>query len=387
MEHAPSIVLVALAAFILPLMAGRLGLPAVVLEILFGILAGPWLLGLIHESEVMAYLAELGFLLLMFLSGFEIDFGKLERQGPGQIVTALLVFVVTLVLAYLVAHRLGYGPFVTLVLATTSVGLVVPTLRSSGRTSSKVGQAILICALIADFLTLIGATLYAMIYEHGMGWNLLDFPALFLAITLILLILKRLAWWYPERFERLFVHEDTEEMGIRASLALMFVFVGLSYLLGIEAILGSFFAGTVFALIFRHRGQLEQKLKGFAYGFLIPIFFIYVGVRFDVGALRSPDVVIQSLTLIAAAVAIKVVASGLLVLRRHGLREVLAAGVLLSSRLSLVIAVAAIGARLGLVDRALEAQVILLAIVTSTLCPTLFARLVRPLPATASIDG
>jgi Kef-type K+ transport system membrane component KefB len=371
-EHAFSVILVALAAFVLPLAAGRLRLPAVVLEILFGIVVGPDVLGLIHGSEVLAYLAELGFLLLMFLSGFEIDFGHLERQGVGMALTGVTVFVVTLVLAYYAAELLGYGPFVTLVLATTSVGLVVPTLRNSRRSTTPLGQAILISALIADFLTLIGATLYALITEHGVGWHLLNFPLLFVSIALLLLILKRLAWWYPEKFERLFDAHDPEEMGIRMCLAFMFVFVGLSYMLQIEPILGAFFAGTVFALVFRHRGDLEQKLKGFSYGFFIPIFFIYVGVRFDLDALRHPGVLIGALALIGVAVVIKVAAASILVLRGFRLREVFAAGVLLSARLSLVIAVAELGARLGIVDRTLESQVILLAIVTATLSPTLF---------------
>jgi Kef-type K+ transport system membrane component KefB len=155
----------------------------------------------------------------------------------------------------------------------------------------------------------------------------------------------------------------------------MFVFVGLSLLLGVEAILGAFFAGAVFAMVFRHRGQLEKKLKGFSYGFLIPIFFIYVGVRFDLQTLMRPGVLLGALALIGVAVGLKILAAGLLVFQHFSPREALAAGTLLSARLSLVIAVAALGARLGLVDRELESQVILLAIVTATVAPTVFRAL------------
>jgi Kef-type K+ transport system membrane component KefB len=164
----------------------------------------------------------------------------------------------------------------------------------------------------------------------------------------------------------------------------MFVFVGLSHLLGVEAILGAFFAGAVFAMVFRHRGQLEQKLKGFSYGFLIPIFFIYVGVRFDVQALMRPGVLLGALALIGVAVGLKILAAAVLVLQRFSVREVLAAGTLLSARLSLVIAVAALGARLNLVDSQLESQVILLAIVTATVSPTLFRALAPRLASAAA---
>lgn len=372
MDHAVTVILIGVAAFVLPLAAARLRVPAFVLEILFGILVGPHVLHLIGHSPVVEYLADFGFLLLMFLSGFEIDFGQLERQGIGPVATGLAVFAVTLALAGVAAQMLGHGPFVTLVLATTSVGLVVPTLRTTGVNVTPLGQAILISALLADFLTLVGVTLYAIVAEHGVGPRLLGFPALMLAIAAVLVALRRLAWWYPERFERLFAADDPEELGIRASLALMFVFVGLSYLLGIEAILGAFLAGTVFALVFRHRGALERKLSGFSFGFFVPIFFIEVGARFDLQAILRPGAIRQAGALIAAALLVKMLAAAVLFVRGFTPREVLAAGVLLSARLSLIIAVAELGARLGLIGRVVESQAVLLALVTSALSPALF---------------
>jgi len=379
-EHTTTLILIAIAAFLLPLLAGRMGLPAVVLEILFGIIVGPSLLGLIPESELLDFLAEFGFFLLMFLSGFEVDFGKLGRQGPGQIVSAFFIFAVTLLLSYLVSQLLGYGAFVTLLLATTSMGLVVPTLRSTRRTQTSLGQAILISAAIADFLTMLGVTIFALGFEHGVGWQLLKVPALFAIIAGILLALKQAAWWFPEKFERLFSPHDPEEMGIRTSLALMFVFIGLSLALDVEPILGAFLAGTVFSLVFRHRGSLERELSGFSYGFLIPVFFINVGIGFKLDALLQPAALARAGALVGCAVLVKLLPALLLMFRRVPFRDSIAAGLLLSARLSLVIAVAALGVRLNLLDAGLEASVILLAVVTSTLAPTLFRKLAPPLP-------
>jgi len=377
MDPAVSIIVIALAALALPLLAVRLHVPAIVLEILFGIVAGPSLLGALHGSELIDYLAEFGFLLLMFLSGFEIDFSRLERQGPGLFLTGLAVFIVTVVLAFWAANVMGYGPFFALLLATTSVGLVVPTLRGVRRSGTRLGQAILISALLADLLTLLGVTAFALVHRYGFGPRLLSLPALFLGIAVVLLVLKRLAWWFPERFQRLFAADDPEEIGIRTCLALMFVFVGLAALLDVETIVGAFLAGTVFAMVFRHRGHLEQKLSGFAYGFFIPIFFIGVGMRFDLQAMLRPGVFSGAMALIGVALAIKLLASSVLFLRGFSPREVFSAGLLLSARLSLVIAIAELGRELGLLDAAMESQVILLALVTSTLAPTLF-RLLQP---------
>lgn len=381
MESAGLLVIIAAAAFLLPLLADRLGIPAVVLEILFGILVGPSVIGIIERTELLNLLADLGFFLLMFLSGFEIDFALLRRRGPRELAMALGLFGATLGLAFLSARSLGYGFFMTFVLATTSVGLVVPTLRSARREASEMGQAVLIGAILADFLTLIGVTIFALIHEHGGGLELLNIPALFASIAIVLLLLRRAAWWYPRQFSRLFSHHDPDELGIRASLALMLIFVGISELLDIEPILGAFLAGTVVALVFPHRGQLEQKLTGFSYGFLIPIFFISVGLRFELEALFDLDIFLRALALLGAAILVKLAPALLLVLRRLTLRESLAAGVLLSARLSLIIAVAELGVELGLIGKNLESAVILLAIVTTTLAPTLFRRIVPPLPA------
>ena len=379
MEKATTIILIACAAFLLPLIAARLRVSAVTLEIIFGVIVGPYALNIVERSELLDFLAEFGFFLLMFLSGFEIDFGNIERQGTRKIAYGALTFGITLGLSYWIAHALGYGLFVTFLLATTSVGLVVPTLRNTRRISTRLGQFILIAALIADFLTLVGVTVFDLVYQYGFGWRILNIPALFIVTALILVILKRIVWWRPEWFERLFSSNDPSEMGIRASLALMFVTVGLSYARDVEPILGAFLAGTVFAFVFRQRGSLEQQLSGFSYGFLIPVFFINVGLSFELNVLLKPGVLLLSLELIGAALVVKLLPP-FLVLRRLPFREVLASGVLLSGRLSLVIAVATIGLDLGLLGSDLHSSVILLALVTSAFAPTCFRFLVPPLP-------
>jgi Kef-type K+ transport system membrane component KefB len=382
MEKATTIILIALAAFVLPLIAARLRISAVTLEIVFGVLVGPHVLNLVEQSELLDFLAEFGFFLLMFLSGFEIDFGNIQRQGPKQLAYGAATFGITLGLSYGVAHALGYGPFITFLLATTSVGLVVPTLRNTRRTATHLGQFILIAALMADLLTLIGVTVFALIHEHGLGWQLMSVPVLFVVVAVLLIILKRVVWWHPEWFERLFISNDPSELGIRASLALMFVIVGLSYALEIEPILGAFLAGTVFALVFRQRGSLEKQLSGFSYGFLIPIFFINVGLGFELQEMMEPGVLLLAAELIGAALVVKLLPP-FMVLRHIRVKEILAAGVLLSGRLSLVIAVATLGVRVGLMDSGLRASVILLALVTSTFSPTIFRFLAPPLPAPA----
>jgi Kef-type K+ transport system membrane component KefB len=395
LPSASGFVLIGIGAFSLPIVARRVGLPAVVLEILFGLLIGPEVLNIVRatssDAEFIGLLAELGLFLLMFLAGFEVDFERLERQGAGPILFGLGIFA-----AILVAGWLGFGligpestaqrVFLTLLTSAASLGIVVPALRATGRTTTRLGQLLLVTTVLAEFLSAASIVVFGVYQQEGFGFGLLSVPALFAILVVAFLIIRRLAWWYPERFERLFATEDPDEMGIRASLALLFVFVGISVALRIEPILGAFLAGAMFAFIFRDTGRLEERLSGFSYGFFIPVFFINVGVQFPLGELADFSVLTKALLLILIAIGMKLIPSLLFVTRGLGLRESLAAGVLLSGQLSVIIALAELGVQLNVIDEGLEAGAILLVGVTAIGAPILFRVLAPPLeaePATA----
>jgi Kef-type K+ transport system membrane component KefB len=131
--------------------------------------------------------------------------------------------------------------------------------------------------------------------------------------------------------------------------------------------------------VFRSRGLLQQQLNGFSYGFLIPIFFINVGLRFEMTLLGDLHVITKALGFVGAAFIVKMLPSLVFLFRGLSLREVLAAGVLLSARLSLIIAVATVGVELGLLLEEDRAIAILLAAVTATISPTLFRILMPPI--------
>ncbi len=387
LPSAAPLILIGIGAFTLPLIAGRLKLPAVVLELIFGLLIGPVFLIVetgTSDAEFIELLAELGLLLLMFLAGFEIDFERLERQGTGPLVTGAALFA-----AFLIAAWFGFGlldpasnnerVFLTLLTSAASLGIVIPALRATGRSGTRQGQLTLVTAIIAEFGSATAIVFFGVIVDSGGGWRLLSVPALFATMAGVLGVMRQAAWWYPERFERLFAHDDPDELGIRASLALLLVFVGISVALGVEAILGAFLAGALFAYVFRNIEVLETRLTGFSYGFFIPVFFINVGVGFPLTELGEPGVLTKALGLIGIAIVIKVVPSMLLALRGLSIRESLGAGVLLTGQLSVIIALAEFGVEIGVLDEGLEAGAILLVGVTAILSPIVFRALSPPI--------
>jgi Kef-type K+ transport system membrane component KefB len=364
--------------------------PAVVLEILYGLLIGPAALGIIGSETVaegfLLVLAELGLLLLMFLAGFEIDFAKLEREGSRPIVFGLMFYGLIVAVAWVGFGFVGLDSveqqvFMTLLVSAAALGVIVPVLRAGNRVSTRQGQAIIVIGVLAEFLAATGIVVFSVWVRDGFGLSLLAVP-LFLFIGVVALVaMRRLAWWYPERADQLFTGHDPDELGIRASLALLFVFVGLSLALGIDPILGAFFAGAMFAYVFRNTGELETRLSGFAYGFFVPIFFISVGVRFPLEALRDREVLLLAFAVIVVAIAAKLLPSPLLLFRGLNLRDSLASGVLLAGQLSVIIALAEVGVQIGIIDEGLAAGAILLVGVTAVLSPIVFRAMSPPLPS------
>jgi Kef-type K+ transport system membrane component KefB len=390
LPSASGFLLIGIGAFTLPLIARRLRLPAIVLEILYGLVLGPEVLNFFREGTAdiafLEVLAGLGLLLLMFLAGFEVDFERLERQGRGPIALGLIVYAVAVVAIWIGFGIVGTDStsqrvFLTLLTSAASLGIVIPALRSTGQTGSRLGQLTIVAAVLAEFLSAAAIVVFGVWHQSGVSWRLLGVPVLFLIMAVLLFAIRRLVWWYPERFERLFATHDPDEMGIRASLALLFVFVGISLLLNVEAILGAFLAGALFAYVFRETGELEARLTGFAYGFFVPVFFIGVGVRFPLGELADGSVLGRAFGLIVVAIAAKLIAGLVLMTRGLSLRRALASGVLLAGQLSVIIALAELGVSLGVIDQGLEAGAILLVGVTALLSPILFRVLSPPQPA------
>ena len=364
-----SLVVISLGAFLLPLFANKIKIPGIVLEIAYGILVGP-ILNLVSPSEFISGLAILGFLLLMFLSGFEIEIEKFQEKGIKALLLPTLMFSGTVLISFFLVTQLNYPFFLGLVLCTTSVAIVIPILRSDDTIKSNYGQMLFMTALLSDILTLLGATVLASVERSGgFGIKNLNVLLYFIFVTLILRIVRRVAWWNPQLFSRMFDGNDPEELGIRSSIALMLTLVGVAVLFEIEPILGAFLAGTIFAFIFPNRGSLESSLKGFSYGFLIPIFFINIGLNYDISVFSNTEFYIGVMYLFAIAIIVKLLPTLLLAFSGVSFRQIFAGGFLLSARFSLIIAMAEIGVEIDLISKSIEQQIILLAVLTATVSP------------------
>ena len=380
-------------AFFVPLLLARIPqFPVVVGEILAGIIVGRSVLGIVQEDFTLTLLAEIGFAFLLFLSGLEIDFSILTGQAQRRssnlrhpLTIAGASFFLTLILASLVGFLLFRNGFVNdpwftaLILSTTSLGIVVPVLKERGLNTSRFGQTILLAALFADFATMLLITVYVAVFTSGLTFEILLVFLLFFAFMLVYRLGFRLIRRPVVRRLIEQLEGATSQIKVRFALTLLMTFVVLAEFVDIELILGAFLAGAVISLISRPEDRpLIEKLDAMGYGFFIPVFFVLVGVQFDLNAILSnPSAILLALLLLLAAFALKFAAS--LVLKvSFSWRETMAGGSLLSARLSLIIAAAAVGLRIGAISEATNAALILVAAMTSTFSPLLFNTLLPP---------
>lgn len=381
------LVLIVIVAFFVPLLAGRIPrfrIPSAVAELVVGIILGKSGFELIEEVPPVDFLADFGFIFLMFLSGFDIDVSML-KTGRSRLRVAfapLAVVAGTVLLAFVSSYSIAYfgwfedNVFFALILSTTSVGIVLPVVKETSETQTPFGQCIIITALLADIITIILMTVY-VVYKSGdpaeqflwMAGLVLGFAVLFI----LLKFLKRIAG-----FARVFdeLSHTSAQIKIRGGLALLIIFVVLSQMIGVEAILGAFIAGLLLSLLITHDKKITSlKFDAIGFGFFIPIFFVMVGARLDLPVLFSTTRAILLLPLLLLlAYTVKIVPSFLLRTAGFSLRQSVAGGILLSSRLALIVAASEIARSLGLIDDTVNSALVLTAIFTSIVSPVVYAR-------------
>ncbi|MFW5436067.1 cation:proton antiporter [Paenibacillus apiarius] len=384
-----SLVIVLFVAFLTPIALHRLKLtlvPVVVAEIVMGLIIGKSGFDIVHPDQWLSMLSTLGFIFLMFLSGLEIDFaafaGNKKRErldngntAPHPLAVSFLIFVFIFILSIVLSYLFVWAGFIsnvflmTLIISTISLGVVVPTLKDAHIMKTNIGQIILLVAVIADLVTMVLLAVFGALYGEGgpNSWLLL---LLFGAGVLLFFVGKR----FKNRSFLESMSTGTVQIGIRAVFTLMMVLVALSETVGAENILGAFLAGVLVSLLSPNH-DLVQKLDSFGYGFFIPILFVMVGVEMDLWGLFGDWSIFILIPLLFAALLISKVLPAALLKRWYDFKTALAAGFLLTSTLSLVIAAAKIGERLDIINGRMSGALILVAVIASIISPIGFKKL------------
>src|SRR5580692_5851845 len=295
----PTLVLIGLAAVLAPLIAEVVRrvvpIPEVVIQIVLGIILGPYVLALAHPNSVVTALSDFGLTYLMFLAGTELDLatmrrGHLGRAGCAWVASLLIALGVGAVLAS--THLVLDSVVVGMCLTTTALGTLLPILRDNGVLNTSMGPVILAVGSTGEFGPIVAVAVLLTNRDPTVTFLLLF---LFVAIAGAAAVLALRV--HPPRWVALLrKHIDsTAQLPIRISVLLVILLVYVAVKLSLDVLLGAFAAGVVVRLFIEgeDRERITSKLEAIGFGFLIPIFFIESGITFDLGALlHKPKVLL-----------------------------------------------------------------------------------------------
>jgi Kef-type K+ transport system membrane component KefB len=396
--HFTNLLIVVGAALLAPLTLGffpRFRLPAIVFEIVLGIVIGPSGLGWVKPDLPVSILALVGLAFLLFLSGLEIDLHRLR----GRILELTAIgFVASFGIAIVLGLGLSAGGFVksplfvAIVLVATSLGVIVPVLKDSGNISSNFGQLVIAAASIADF----GAIILLSIFFSGKGSTSTAGTLILLGVFGAVVILVGLAiagFEHSMRLSRVLLRlqDTTAQIRVRAAFALLIGFTALADSVGLETILGAFAAGALLSLIDSDRAmthpQFRLKLEAVGFGVFIPVFFVTSGLRFDLGALFSSASTVARVPLFLLAIYLARGLPAFVYVRLLGRSRSIIAGILQATSLPFIVAATQIGLQLGVVTRASAAALIAAGLLSVVISPALgLVLLRREQPAVAPAD-
>ncbi|MCI0345340.1 MAG: cation:proton antiporter [Chloroflexi bacterium] len=380
-------------AFLAPLALGlvpRLRLPAVVVEIVLGIVIGPDVLGWAEVDEPVRILSLVGLAFLLFLAGLELD---LDRLRGRLLRVAGVGFLASVVLAVgagfaLDAAGLVRSPLlVAVILTATSLGLVIPVLKEGGHSESQLGQLILAGASIGDFAAVILLSLLFSRDSSDTSTKLVLLVGFALFVVVLLVSLTRHARSMPISKVLLRLQDTTAQIRVRGAMLLLVLMVVLAEQFGLETILGAFVAGALLGLVDRDANrthpQFRVKLEALGYGFLIPVFFVASGIAFDLSALLDEPSTLARVPVFLAALLVVRGVPALVYRPLVGTRSSIAAGLLQATSLPFIVAATQIGITLDAVTPATAAAFVAAGLVSALLFPAAALGLLRRCEVTA----
>lgn len=355
-----AVLIVLAAAAVVPLVTDivpRVRLPVIVVEILAGIVIGPHGMGWVTPSPALETIALFGMVFLFFLAGLEIDFtairGRPLRLAVGGWLVSLFI---GLIFGWLF-HWTGAGishMVLPVILTTTTLGALMPILRDEGLLPTRFGAFVVAAATVGELgpVVLIAVVLTADTSSEEAA-SVVLLVVFSVIIVLCAYLAKRVESGPLTRMMHQKLHTSAQ-LPVRLAVLVLAVLVILTRKFGLDAILGAIAAGVLVGLLSKGKlgeGRMgdvvREKLEAIGFGFLVPIFLVTTGVKFDLPALtESADVLLR----VPLFLLLFLIARGVpVVLYRKDLprRDLVALGLFSATTLPLVVAITGIGVRSG----------------------------------------
>jgi Kef-type K+ transport system membrane component KefB len=258
--------------------------------------------------------------------------------------------------------------------------LIVPILIDAGQAESEVGQLTIAGASVADFMAVALLSVFFSTSGGGLGARLILLGGFALLVVIAVFALSRIGRSTQVNRVLIMLQDTTAEIRVRFAVALLVAFVALASRFGLETILGAFLAGAILNLVDRDsmtHPNFRVKLDAIGYGFLIPIFFVASGLRFDLKALLHSPSAFARIPLFLAALFLVRGLPAFLYRPTVGRRQALAAGLLQATSLPFLVTASQIGVALGTIKPVTGAALVSAGLLSCVIFPLLSLSLLR----------
>lgn len=403
MELIITLLLLLVAARVFGEVFEKLKQPAIVGELLAGILLGPTVLGFIDPLSLpdgdatkitLDVLTTLSIFFVVFFAGLEMQiedfFGVIKGKG---LYFAIGSFIVTFLIGcavglYFLNDYTG-AMFLGLCIAITALPVSVKILTDLGKLHSKTGHAIVGTAIVHDIISITVLGLLIGINVKTGSADPFALTVMILKILFFLLIIftvERLFYvrdgWLGDKFSKFMSKLKTREAQFSVAVIAALYFAVLAEFLGLSYIIGAFYGGLIFSpkiLGSKNYIALKRGAASIAMGFFAPIFIAYLGLLFDLRELAS---VIGLFLVILVVSMLSMFSSGFLGARMAGYTndESMIIGVGINGRGMMEMVVALIGFKYGFIGKDFFSILVAMALVTTFITPTLLRWLYKRLP-------
>lgn len=386
------LVVVCAVAFLSPLVSNaipRVRIPAIVLEILAGIVIGPAVLGWVVVDQPIKVLSVIGLSFLLFLAGLELD---VKLMVGRRLRVTTIGFVVSAVLAYAIALGLQMAGIVesallvAICLSATALGVVAPLLKDAGESASEFGQLIIAASSIADFGTILLLSLLFSRESSSVFTKLVLLGGFVLLIAVIVITMTFAERWRTLNAALAKLQDSTAQIRVRGAFLLQVGFAMLAGRLGFEVILGAFIAGALLSVLDHDyvltHPKFHEKLEAIGFGVFVPVFFVASGLQFDAGSLFADTNTLLRVPLFLAALLIVRGVPALLYKPLIGSPRAVVAGLLQATSLPFIVAATTIGLELNQLTRANASALVAAGLLSVIIFPMTAVALLRrgPVP-------
>jgi len=341
-DNIVTIITISIIIISTPYFSKLIKLPLTPVEIILGSIAGYF--GFIAHSEIFTLISEVGFLYLMFLAGSEVDLRILKNIDIKLLKNSIIYIALLYLFSFLSSQYLHLSGVFIITMPLISVGLILTLFKEYGK-EQKWLQKAMIVGVLGEIISITLVTFSSAALEFGIGTKFYEtifilFAFLF-AIAVLFKLLEILFWWYPGIKTFLMPHFDNDEKDIRISISIFFILIAVTLYLHLEIAFGAFIAGIFISTFFKHKEELTHKLSSFGFGFLVPLFFIYIGTTLKLDILSDTSLLYNSFLITTLMIGIRIL-SAIVVFFDLSIKQRVLFGLAHSMPLTLLVAVAAI---------------------------------------------